>query len=226
MEKPDPVSRQSPASAAPDAVQQRFDRAAASWEENPARKLLAQNIVATLRRQVPLRTAMTALDYGCGTGLVTLEIKPHVGRMIGMDTSQGMLAILEEKLLALGEEAIETRQLDLTRQPAPDLQLYLVISAMALHHVADPPPLLATLAKLLKPGGYLVIADLDPEDGGFHQDKTGVYHPGFDRDWLMAQFRSLGLNDIVAATAHTIERPGSDGPRRYPIFLISGKKPE
>jgi tRNA (cmo5U34)-methyltransferase len=206
-------------------VGQRFDRAAAAWDENPARKLMAQNIAATLRRQVPLRPDMTAIDYGCGTGLVTLEIKPYVGRTIGMDTSPGMLAVLEQKLRALGIADIEIRHLDLTRQPAPELRADLIISAMALHHVADVPPLLAALVTMLNPGGYLALADLDREDGGFHQDKTGVYHFGFDRDWLMAQFKSLGLEDLTAATAHTIERPGPDGPRRYPIFLLSGKMP-
>jgi 2-polyprenyl-3-methyl-5-hydroxy-6-metoxy-1,4-benzoquinol methylase len=96
---------------------------------------------------------------------------------------------------------------------------------MALHHIADIPALLHTLATLLSPGGYIALADLDTEDGSFHTDLIGVYHHGIDRDWLMAQFMALGFQQVQATTAHVVERPDASGTlKRYPIFLVSGHR--
>ena len=101
----------------------------------------------------------------------------------------------------------------------------LIVSAMALHHIADIPQLLQALTQLLTPDGYLALADLDAEDGSFHADMTGVHHAGIDRDWLIAQLTTLGFHDVSATTAHVIERPNATGElRRYPVFLVSGRR--
>lgn len=204
----------------------RFDQAAATWDEQPVRIALAKAIAQTIRTQVPISPTMTALDYGCGTGLVTLALQPHVQRIIGVDSSPGMLAKLQEKMQALGITNVETLLLDLATQPSPsDLRADLIVSAMALHHIADLPHLLQTLTGLLTPGGYLALADLDAEDGSFHTDMSGVHHLGIDRAWLMAQLRALGYQEVSATTAHVVERPDAAGtPRRYPVFLVSGQR--
>ncbi len=206
---------------APNANQTRFNQAAASWDENPARQVMANTIAAAMLAAIPIESSMTVLDFGCGTGLVSLALQPHVQRVIGIDITPGMLAIFDEKVRAYGITNVETHCLDLCTQSAPDLQADVIVSAMALHHIADLPSLLPTLVQLLTPGGYLAFADLDSEDGSFHEDKTGVYHDGLERDWLISQLQVLGIQDITAVTAHTIERPTGS----YPIFLISGRKP-
>ena len=204
----------------------RFDHAAPTWDADPMRRRMAATITAAILTQLPVHPHMTALDYGCGTGLVTLALQPHVRRITGMDSSPGMLAVLDEKVRAAGIANVETCCVDLATQPAPELCVDLVVSVMALHHIADVPQLLRALTQLLAPGGYLALADLDSEDGSFHEDKTGVYHSGFDRAWLIAQLEELGYTEIHAVTAHTLERPTPDGNRHFPIFLISGCKPE
>ena len=204
--------------------QSRFDQAAATWDEQPTRIMMAKAIAQAILTQVPVSPAMTALDYGCGTGLVTLALQPHLQRIIGVDSSPGMLAKLQEKMQALGITNVETLHLDLaTQSPQPGLRADLIISSMALHHIADIPHLLQELTQLLTPGGYLALADLDAEDGSFHTDMSGVHHKGIDRAWLMAQLDALGFEDISATTAHVVERPDETGtPRRYPVFLVSG----
>lgn len=206
--------------------QSRFDQAAATWDEQPARVMLAKAIAQAMLKQVPVHPAMIVLDFGCGTGLVTLALQPHVQQIIGVDNSSGMLAKLQEKMQALGIMNVETRRLDLATQPPPlDLHADLIVSAMALHHIADLPHLLQALTGLLTPGGYLALADLDAEDGSFHTDMTGVHHLGIDRTWLMAQLSALGYQDVTATTAHVVERPDASGtPRRYPVFLVSGHR--
>jgi tRNA (cmo5U34)-methyltransferase len=208
------------------AVQARFNKAAANWDENPARLVMAENIASAILKQVPVRETFTVIDYGCGTGLLTLALQPRVKRIIGMDTSSGMLAMLEKKIQAVGLSNVETQILDLTTQPPPQIKVDLIVSAMALHHIADVPQVLKALVKMLAPGGYLALADLDTEEGNFHADKTGVYHSGFDRSELITTLESLGLQEITAVTAHIIERPSPDGVRRYSVFLISGHTPK
>jgi len=206
--------------------QSRFDQAAATWDEQPTRIVLAKAIAQTMLTQVPISPAMTALDYGCGTGLVTLALQPHLQRIIGADSSPGMLAKLQEKMQAWGITNVETLLLDLATQPPPSgLRADLIVSAMALHHIADIPHLLQALTGLLTPDGYLALADLDAEDGSFHTDMSGVHHLGIDRAWLVAQLTALGFQDISATTAHVIERPDETGiTRRYPVFLVSGHR--
>jgi len=68
-----------------------FDTAAATWDEEPRRVKLSEDMAAAIAGRVPLSKSMTAIDYGCGTGLLTLLIQPHVGRIIGADSSKGML---------------------------------------------------------------------------------------------------------------------------------------
>jgi ubiquinone/menaquinone biosynthesis C-methylase UbiE len=216
--------KQNPIGDEAGAVQARFDKAAATWDENPARLALAKNIAAAVLQQVPVQESFTIIDYGCGTGLLTLALQPKVKHIIGMDTSPGMLAVLEKKLQALDLSNVETQSLDLTTQPPPAMQVDLIVSAMALHHIADVPQVLGVLVRMLAPGGYLALADLDSEEGNFHADKTGVYHSGFDRLELIEELKRLGLQEITAITAHTIERPSPEGVRRFSVFLISGRR--
>ena len=206
-------------------IQARFNRAASTWDENPARAQMADSIASAMRAQVPFDNTKTVLDFGCGTGLVSLQLQPYARRIIGIDSAPGMLAVLDDKVRGSSLTNVETICLDLCTQPAPQLHADIIVSAMALHHIADIPALLQTLVQLLTPGGFLALADLDSEDGSFHADKTGVYHAGIDRNWLVAQLQTLGVHQISAMTAHTIERPSETGPRQYPIFLISGNMP-
>ena len=71
-----------------------FDERAQTWDEQPRRVQLARDIFAALERQVPLQRDWAALDYGCGTGLLTLALAPRVRRILAVDSSQGMLAVL------------------------------------------------------------------------------------------------------------------------------------
>lgn len=204
----------------------RFDHAAATWDEQPVRITLALAIAQTIIAQTPVRPDMTAVDYGCGTGLVTLALQPAVQRIIGVDSSPAMLAKLQEKIAALGVTNVETRLLDLATQPPPnDAPADLIVSAMTLHHIAEIPRLLAALVQWLRPGGYLALADLDSEDGSFHRDPTDVHHHGIDRAGLTAQLTTLGCDEVNAVTAHVIARPDATGTlRQYPVFLVSGRK--
>ena len=70
-----------------------FDVKAATWEEDPFRVKLAYDISDTIIREIAPAKDMNVLDYGCGSGLVTLKLQPFVKSITGMDSSEGMLAV-------------------------------------------------------------------------------------------------------------------------------------
>ncbi|MDH5297486.1 MAG: class I SAM-dependent methyltransferase [Desulfobulbaceae bacterium] len=203
-----------------------FDQAAATWD-TPLRAELAKGVAGTILHRLPLTAAMAAMEFGCGTGLVTALLAPHLGRMVATDSSSGMLTALDEKITGLGLANVTTRCLDLTSEPLPDERFQLIVSSMTLHHIADLPPLLRTLHGLLTTGGHIALADLDCEDGTFHSDHTGVAHLGLDRHELVAMAQEAGFSELAVTTAHTIHKEGNDGREHdYPIFLLTGRRGE
>ena len=205
-------------------TQQRdFDKKAATWDENPTRVKLAEDVVQAIKQAVPLLPDMEVLDFGCGTGLLALSLLPAVKSVTGADTSQGMLDVLEAKARAQGRANVSTKLL----HPGDKLSgaYDLIISSMTLHHVEDTEALLAQMFQTLKPSGSLCLADLDLEPGTFHDDNTGIFHFGFDRDALRSLFMKAGFCNVRAVTATEIIKPNQQGDlRTYPVFLMVGEK--
>ena len=78
-----------------------FDKEAVSWDENPARIKLAKDIAHAISRQMMLMPDMDVMDFGCGTGLLTIQLQPLVRTVTGVDSSQGMLDIFQMKVAKL-----------------------------------------------------------------------------------------------------------------------------
>lgn len=203
-----------------------FDSLAATWDSNPGRAALAKALSAAMLDRVPLEESMTALDYGAGTGLVTLSLAGRVGSIVAADSSAGMLSALDDKAARAGLSEVRTVHLDLeTEAPLSD-RFDVIVSTMTMHHVEDAARLVDSLAAMLKSGGRLAIADLDSDNGEFHSDPTGVRHNGFARADVRDYFAGAGLVEIDVATAVEFEKdvPGK-GSRPFRIFLAVGRKP-
>ena len=79
--------------------------------------------------------------------------------------------------------------------------------------------------RMLRPGGVLVVADLDAEDGSFHGHGLSAAHSGFDRDRMRAMLEGAGFRETRAVTAATVEKPDARGVvRTYTVFLMTAKK--
>lgn len=205
----------------------RFDARAAAWDANPHRRKLAGEIAAAMDAAGIFKGGVrSALDFGCGTGLLTLELAQRAQAVTGLDTSSAMLDELAAKISRAGLGNVGTLLADLGRGDPLPATYDLVASAMALHHVADLLPVLTRLHAAAAPGGRLALADLDSEGGVFHDDPAGVYHPGFDRIDLADMLAGLGWTDIDARTAATIEKPWKNGEvRPFTVFLMTARKP-
>jgi ubiquinone/menaquinone biosynthesis C-methylase UbiE len=203
-----------------------FNKEAASWDDEPRRVKLAQDVADAIRAEVPLTRETDLLDFGCGTGLVSLQLQPHVRTVTCVDSAQGMLDVVEAKVRHFGLDNVKTQHVDLDAGQTLSGSYSLVVSSMTLHHIPDVDALLGQFARITRPGGRLCIADLDSEGGRFHADSTGVFHNGFDRAALKEAFARAGYTDIRDRTAAEITKPDVNGaPTPFSIFLVTATRP-
>ncbi len=202
-----------------------FDTAAAGWDQKQRRVELAAAIAAAIRNDLPLNRDMTALEYGCGTGLVGLALAPHLKSLTAVDTSEGMLAVLARKLADEAITNVTPLNLDLVRNSLPE-KFDLIFCAMTLHHIQEKDQLLATFCTMLREGGALAVADLYEEDGSFHgPEADGVRYHGFDPLHLADTLKNCGLIRVHSTAIHSIVKTSGSGEQRsYPVFLLSGHK--
>ncbi|MBN2467539.1 MAG: class I SAM-dependent methyltransferase [Deltaproteobacteria bacterium] len=203
-----------------------FDTAAATWDENPGRIKLAADLAAAISGHVPLNTAMDVLDFGCGTGLVTLRLASLVGSMTGVDSSRGMIEVLAAKIAEQNLGNVRLLHLDLDQGDALPAAAYdVIVSNMTLHHIQRVEPLLDRFYGALAASGYLCLGDLDSDDGQFHTDNQGVFHFGFERRELRRSLMKAGFTDIEDTTAAEVVRTARNGAlRRFSVFLMIGRK--
>ncbi len=201
-----------------------FDKSAADWDKKKRRVELA-NSVADQLMKLPLESESKAMEFGCGTGLVGLTLAPTLGELTMVDISPGMIETLNQKIAETSITNVETICKDITKDPL-ETQFDFIFSAMTLHHLEDIDKTLTTLCHHLKKNGILAIADLDEEDGSFHEHLKGEFtHNGFNREALKEKLGALGINDVTFKTVHTIIRKDKNGVEQpFTVFLLNGKK--
>ena len=124
-----------------------FDERAREWD-TPARIERARQVADAIRRIVPLSKRMTAMEYGCGTGLLTFSLLDDLGRTFLADNSAGMLAVLEEKIAASGRADLTPLCLDLINDPLPGERFDLIYTLLVLHHIPETDLVLERFAAL------------------------------------------------------------------------------
>ena len=200
-----------------------FDAKARTWDSDAAKWERARCVADAIDRAVALKPSMTALEYGCGTGLLGFALLSRVRHVTFADSSEEMLAVVREKIAAAGASNAEALHLDLATTAPPDGRYDLVCTLMTLHHVADTEALLRRLHDILSPGGILCVSDLDKEDGAFHGPGFDG-HNGFEREEIVRQLGRAGFADARTTTAYVMEKQTGDGSRRYPLFLATARR--
>jgi ubiquinone/menaquinone biosynthesis C-methylase UbiE len=207
-----------------DGKERNFDAAAATWDENPGRVKMAQDVARAIRETTKPGPETEVLDFGCGTGLLSLALLPGVRSVTAVDSSRGMLDVLDKKIAEQGL-AMRTALVDLEKGDKLPGPVDLVTSSMTFHHLRDPVPVLVEMARILRPGGRIAIADLDSDEGKFHDSSEGVFHNGFDRCTMQKYFEAAGFTAVQNRTAAVMHKTGADGKTRtFTIFLMTAQK--
>lgn len=194
-----------------------FNSRARVWDQNPMHRKRAETIAQAIKEweQVP---SERALDFGAGTGLLGFLLVDRFQTLVLMDTAEEMLRVIEEKAIQNNLTSMQTLHMDLSdelyRGPAFDC----IFTQMVLHHIEDVPLILERFRCMLKPGGRLYIADLYPEEGGFHTpDFKG--HKGLDPDWLMSILEQMGFDACSQQPVFSITK----NEKAYPMFLLRAR---
>jgi ubiquinone/menaquinone biosynthesis C-methylase UbiE len=166
-----------------------------------------------------------AADIGAGSGFVTEGLLKRGLRVIAVDRSAAMLEEMNKKF---GEgSAVEYRIGEAESLPLEDGSADYVFANMVLHHVESPPAAIREMARILKPGGRLIITDLDCHDFEFLRTEHCDRWMGFDRPDVARWFAEADLVDVkidcVGENCCAASQSGC-GEAAVSIFVASGMK--
>ena len=200
--------------------QSEFDERAKSWDDDPMKTARAQAVADGMGKAASWKPDMRAIEFGCGTGLLSFALQARFAAITLADTSPGMLDVLRQKIEMAGLPHMQAVLLDdsatMNGQPFD-----MVYSLMTLHHVPDVNIALMRFHDWLDDGGQLCIADLDAEDGSFHDHDPSV-HNGFERAQLAGMVAAAGFDNIRFSTVFQIVKGNPE--RTYPVFLMIATK--
>ena len=133
----------------------------------------------------------TVGDLGCGNGRLTETLAPFVKRVIGVDQSAAMLAAARKRLA--GVENAEFRQGDVESLPVDDGELDVAVVFLVLHFAAEPAAVIAEAARVLRPGGRLLVVDMMPHDRDEYRQQMGHVWQGFSSAQIGGWMHDAGL---------------------------------
>lgn len=195
-----------------------FKNKSKTYNKNSKRVRNIQTIANGMLQKISYTKDMHIMDFGSGTGLLTIEIAPYVGKITAIDMSKSMNEELEanKNLVTCDLEILE---LDLSKNTI-DKRFDAIISSMTLHHVEDIEKLFKKFHTMLRWGGTIALSDLYPEDGTFHSEDTGIFHLGFDAEFILACASKAGFKNLEIYEVSIAKKPHKD----FPIFLLTGIK--
>lgn len=159
--------------------------------DNAERQRVADIIAEKVLSVLTDATHKTLIDYGSGTGLVSLQLAPHVASVVLVDASQQMLDIAAEKIKRQQIENATVYYADFTKE-MPNIQADIVFLSLVLLHIPDTALILKNLATMLPTGGQLYVVDFD-ENARVSHPKV---HSGFNHAQLSKQLQTAGFEQV------------------------------
>jgi len=217
----------------------RFNAEAAAWDSNQKHVESTQKAFEAILREVPAFAEgrgkeLDVLEIGCGTGLLSMLLAPHVRSLVGVDTSDGMIDAFNKKVAALPDpDNANLAAVNVLVQEADDPHVQgaaaalatrrgesghdipyrfdLVVSHLTLHHIPSMPDLFAVLFQSLRSGGRLALTDYEdygPEAVAFHpvSKREGVERHGLKREEMDTIIDGTGFNDVEIKEAFVLRK--------------------
>lgn len=202
-----------------------FDKVAGDWS-TMRKAFFSESIREKAFAVAGLESGKTAADIGAGTGFISGGLIAAGVRVIAVDQSAAMLAELKKQLRP--NSAVDCRQGTAEQLPIEDERVDYAFANMYIHHVEKPPVALKEMSRILRPGGRLVITDLDEHEFEFLRREHHDRWMGFKREEFKAWLQAAGLIQInvenaggncCATSCETSLQAAAS------IFVASGEKP-
>ena len=193
-----------------------FGRVASQWSQ--VRKELFGLGYATPALLALLPREWVVADLGCGLGEMAELLAGAVARVIAVDQEEAMLDAARARLA--GVRNVELRLGELTALPMAAAEVDAAVCALVLHHVEAPTAALAEAARVLRPGGTLVLLDMVEHEREAYRFKMGHRHLGFSRQAVEGHASRAGL--VLAAYRRVPQDPEAQGPG---LFLATLRVP-
>jgi ubiquinone/menaquinone biosynthesis C-methylase UbiE len=201
-----------------------FDEVAPRWD-TMRRSFFSDGLRDKALAVAALEPGQIAADLGAGTGFLTEALVGRGLRVIAVDQSETMLATLASHLAGRGE--IEGRLGDAERLPIADGEVDHAFANMYLHHVERPEIAVREMARIVRPGGTVVITDMDEHDFAFLRTEQHDRWLGFARQSVRVWLEAAGLIDIQVECAEencsASSEHGAD-PATVSLFLAWGRR--
>lgn len=170
-----------------------FRKNAASWGELRSLYVDEAQVEAELLRRLPAEGIGTLLDIGTGTGRILELVAGRVGQGIGIDLSRDMLLVARANLQSAGIANCLVRQADMYRLPWQEPQFDAITLHRVLHYAEAPARVVAEAARVLRPGGRLLIVDFAPHALERLRSEHAHRRLGFSDDEICKWCRAAGL---------------------------------
>ncbi len=198
-----------------------FDQVAPDWERMRA-SFFSPDVREKAYAVAGVQTGQWAADIGAGTGFIAEGLVQRGLSVIAVDQSEAMLAELRRRLPAVMTQMGGSRDL-----PIPCDRVDYAFANMYLHHTEDPAAAIREMARIVKPGGKIVITDLDTHEFEFLRTEQFDRWMGFRREQVRQWFDEAGLENVAVDCVGSnccADSQGGNEHASVSIFVASGEK--